>query len=141
MARNSSRVDIQLSRAKVASVLARHSNASAHRAAKVTRDRIREEIVKAGRVDTGRMRDSLHLTRAKVGVETQWNIAVKGPAARYFLFQDQGTRAHGPKRANYMVFKPKGSSTFVFAKWVRGVTAGKFVQKAANRLTVRDFLP
>jgi hypothetical protein len=58
----------------------------------------------------------------------------------YAIFQELGTRAHGPKRAPRMVFKPKGQQMFVFAKWVRGVEPAYFMTNALKSLSVKDFL-
>ena len=65
---------------------------------------------------------------------------IVGPRVGYAKFQDLGTRAHGPKRRKFMRFQPKGSSKWVFAKWVRGVTAAFFMSRAAFRLRPRDFV-
>jgi hypothetical protein len=60
--------------------------------------------------------------------------------APYTRFQNDGTAAHGPVRARFMVFTPKGGGGLVFAKWVRGVTGAHFMEKAVDKVSLPDFL-
>jgi len=48
-----------------------------------------------------------------------------GGASRFLEF---GTKAHGPVKAKRLVFRIGG--TLIFAKWVRGITARKFMREA-----------
>lgn len=107
------------------------------RAAGRARDYARENLTKDGRVDTGRLRNSIRYERRSRGDRVS-NYVV-GSDLQYAIFQEEGTRAHGPRRAKVMRFKPKGGSAFVFARWVRGVTASHFLRRAAQRLSPRDF--
>lgn len=112
---------------------------AAFRASTRTAQRARDNLVTSGRVDTGRLRDSI---RAEPPQDGQLSFTVRVVAGTpYASFQEKGTRAHGPVRARFLRFKPKGSSVVVFAKWVRGVTGAHFMQRAARALTRRDFLP
>lgn len=100
---------------------------------------VKQEIRAAGRVRTGRMVNSVTATRDRRRGRLKPAYIV-GPRVGYAKFQDLGTRAHGPKRRKFMRFQPKGSSKWVFAKWVRGVTAAFFMSRAAFRLRPRDFV-
>lgn len=111
---------------------------SVQRAAGKVRDDAKREITAQGRVDTGKMRQSGRTQRISRGPGTWYEVEFPGAVA---WFQHEGTKAHGPRRAKLLRFKPKGSSTFVFAKRVRGVTPSKFLTKALARLTVNDFHP
>jgi len=112
---------------------------SSKRAASRLVPRVRENIEKAGRVDTGRMSRSTRIRQRPTGQQRdRYAVSVDAPHA---LFQEEGTRAHGPVTAKFLRFKPKGSSTFVYAKWVRGVTAAHFLRDAYHSLRLRDFLP
>lgn len=107
------------------------------RAAGRARDYARQNITEAGRVDTGRLRNSIRYEQRSRAGRTA-NYAV-GSDLDYAIFQERGTRAHGPRRARVMRFKPKGGGAFVFASHVRGVTGAQFMQKALRKLSVRDF--
>lgn len=112
------------------------------RAAERARDRVKANITAKDRVDTGAMRDAVKATHLRqTPTRSEWGVVVTGKPANYFIFQDQGTRAHGPVRAKVLRFKPKGSSTFVFAKRVRGITPGNFVRDAFRDTRREDFLP
>ena len=111
-----------------------HASRAAYNGSQRFAGKVREEIRAAGRVNTGRMVNSVTATR-----DTRRAAYIVGPRVGYAKFQDLGTWAHGPKTKKFMRFKPKGKNYFVFAKWVRGVKAAHFMSKAASRLTARDF--
>lgn len=110
-----------------------YSYASSRRAAYRARSKVRDNIVSSGRIDTGRM---LKSTQVKSMGRSRWKVANYTPYAR---FQEFGTRAHGPKTAKALRFKPKGATAFVFAKRVRGVTAARFFEKAMRSMTIKDW--
>lgn len=122
----------------IASIVGGASDKAAYRAAQKVRGRAMSNIRSLGRIDTGRMLATLQVRKGGDGpLHPQYTI---GSTQFYTKFQEFGTRAHGPVRAPFLVFKPKGSSTYVFAKWVRGVKAGKFMTNAINATTLSDFL-
>lgn len=85
------------------------------------------------------MRNSIRARKVRAdGTGATWEVGSNQP---YTIFQEKGTRAHGPVRARFLVFTPKGSNVTVFAKWVRGVTGAHFLRNAVNAATVQDFLP
>lgn len=115
-----------------------HASRAAYNGSQRFAGKVREEIRAAGRVNTGRMVNSVKATR-DVRSNRLRPAYLVGPRVGYAKFQDRGTRAHGPKTKKFMRFKPKGKNYFVFAKWVRGVKAAHFMSKAASRMTARDF--
>lgn len=107
------------------------------RAAGRVRDEAKKEITAQGRVDTGKMRQSGRTQKVSGPSGGSWyEVEFPGDVA---WFQHEGTREHGPRRARILRFKPKGSSGFVFAHRVRGVTASKFLTRALQRLRASDF--
>lgn len=108
------------------------------RAAGKVRDDARRNITTDGRVDTGRMRQSVaseRVTTARQGVFYR-----VGSALPYAFFQHEGTRDHGPRRAKVLRFKGRGG-VFVFTPRVKGVTPSKFLTRALRNLTARDYFP
>lgn len=115
-----------------------HASRAAYNGSQRFAGKVRQEIRAAGRVDTGRMVNSVKATR-DTRRDRLRPAYIVGPRVGYAKFQDLGTRAHGPKHKKFMRFKPKGKNYFVFAKWVRGVKAAHFMAKAASKLSARDF--
>lgn len=128
---------VNIRRSDIERVAGTHITWAVNQAARVTAKRAKQNITQLGRIDTGAMRDSIKAEPQR-GRTMNPSARVISPAP-YSAFQEYGTRAHGPVRAKFLRFKPKGSSTFVFAKWVRGVTPGRFMQKALRALTTKDF--
>lgn len=107
------------------------------RAAGKTRDRARRNLTSPSAVDSGRLRQSMEATQTNVSSRgVTYEVGSRLP---YAIYQEEGTKGHGPRRAKVMVFKPKGSNSFVFARWVRGIKARKFLQRALKTLSARDF--
>lgn len=115
-----------------------HASRAAYNGSQRFAGKVRQEIRAAGRVDTGRMVNSVTATR-DTRRDRLRPAYIVGPRVGYAKFQDRGTRAHGPKHKKFMRFKPKGKNYFVFAKWVRGVKAANFMSKAVSKLSARDF--
>lgn len=112
------------------------------RAAGTTRDRTKRNITNKGRVDLGRMRQSVdyHLTNSTGNRLT----AEVGIYVSYADYQENGTANAGtgfiyPRRAHVLRFKPSGGNGFVFAKRVRGVKPGHFLRDAMQSLSADDF--
>jgi HK97 gp10 family phage protein len=56
---------------------------------------------------------------------------------KYAIFQEEGTRAHGPVRAKMLAWKSK-SGQLIFAKWVRGVKARWFMRKGKEEVEAQS---
>lgn len=111
---------------------------AALKASRRTQGRIQRNIRSKGRVNSGRMVNSVSIERVpgRHPLNPTFEIGVRTPYAAY---QEKGTRAHGPVRAERMAFTPKGSSKAVFAKWVKGITGAHFVRDAARLIKPSDF--
>lgn len=123
-----------------ASIVGGISKASARAAANATLKRAQTNIIRTGRVDTGRMYTSMHIEESRVSNPLRPRFLVKSDAP-YTRYQEHGTQGHGPVRAKALRFRPKGSSTFVFAKWVRGVRPAHFMRDALAALRPSDYVP
>lgn len=108
------------------------------------RDQAKAVITAAGRVDTGQMRNAIV---AEVN-RTEGNAVVGRVTAEseHAAYQHEGTPAEiVPRRAKVLRFRPRGSSTFVFAPSVRGIHPANptkplpFLTMALDRLTPGDF--
>lgn len=111
---------------------------AALKATRRTQGRIQRNIRSAGRVNTGRMVNSVTIQRVpgKPPLNPTFSVGARTPYAAY---QEYGTRAHGPATKRFMVFNPKGSRSSVFAKWVRGVKGAHFVRDAVRLIKPSDF--
>lgn len=114
------------------------SRAAVERGAAKAEERYRANIRTTDRINTGEMVNSVQQRDVPGRSPMQPAIAVGTPVS-YAKYQEFGTRAHGPVRAKYLKFKPKGSSSFVFAKWVRGVRPARFAQNALDMMRPTDF--
>uniref|UniRef100_A0AAU8B1N9 Type I neck protein n=1 Tax=Dulem virus 38 TaxID=3145756 RepID=A0AAU8B1N9_9CAUD len=111
---------------------------AALKATKRTQGRIQRNIRAKGRVNTGRMVNSVTIERVPGKHPLNPTFEV-GARTAYAAYQEKGTRAHGPVKARRMVFSPKGSSETVFAKWVRGIRGAHFVRDAVRLIKPSDF--
>lgn len=84
---------------------------------------------KPRRIDTGALRASVYVKALPVGVRI-------GSRLRYARLVHDGTGIYGPRhrmiraKGRFMVFTPRGSSTVVFARQVRGMTPNPFLADA-----------
>lgn len=118
--------------------LTEFSGAAAKRGAERCRERVRSNITSSGRVNTGAMRSNISIRPLKsTGTVESYSVSTNSD---YASFQNDGTRAHGPVHARFLVFKPKGSNTMVFAKRVRGVAPARFMERALAGMTLSDYL-
>lgn len=113
---------------------------AAYRAAQSIRSKAVANINSLGRVNTGNMKNSIRVRKqtTKVPESTAYSIGSTMPYAKY---QEFGTRAHGPRVAKFLVFRVRGAGPLIHAKWVRGVTPGRFMHNAMKATTIRDFYP
>lgn len=110
------------------------------RAAGKVRDRAKQNITRAGRVNTGAMRNSIVGRRMKGGRGGVWYEV--GSDLEYAIFQHEGTQGPiVPRRAKVLRFQPGGASAYVFRPRVRGVTGEPFLTDALRSLTINDFTP
>lgn len=131
-------VTINIHRGQVITVVGPIAERAAYKAAQKARGHIISEIRAAGRVNTGKMIAGMQVrTVASKPLVRRFEVS---SSAHYTMFQNAGTRAHGPRRAEFMVFTPKGGSGLVFAKWVKGVTAARFMEKGLARVRASDFV-
>ena len=71
--------------------------------------------------DTGETQRSISVRlSALTPTRIEYTAKVSTPQAQWI---NDGTQAHGPVTARFLVFTPKGSGRTVFTKWVRGITA------------------
>ena len=130
-------VKLTIHRGQVISVVGPIAERAAYKGAQKARGYVMSEVRSAGRVDTGKMIAGMQVrTIASTPLERRFEVSSSAP---YTMFQNAGTRAHGPRTAKMLVFTPKGGSGVVFAKWVRGVTGAHFMEKGLARLRVSDF--
>lgn len=112
---------------------------AAHKAGAVAKARMRMNIQADGLMDTGKLLNSITV-QSTVERGTLRPAVIVGSDSPYAHFLEHGTRGHGPVRAKFLRFKPKGSSNFVFARWVRGVRAYRFAQHTVDDMRVGDYL-
>ena len=102
------------------------------------RDLARRNLTADGLVDTGRLRQSVRFEHLRTTPsQTRYEV---GSDLDYAIYPERGTRAHGPRTARVLRFKPKGSGTIVFAKRVRGVRAYRWLSRVLDQLRASDFV-
>lgn len=111
------------------------------KAAGRTRDRAKMNLTRVGRVDTGRLRNSIDY---EIQVRGSTISASVGTDVEYAKYIHDGTANNGtgyiyPRRATFLRFRPRGGPGFVYAKKVRGIKGTPFIQDAINDLKAGDF--
>lgn len=130
-------VSLKMNPSGVVRVVGPAADAAAYRAAQRVRGYAMANIQRTGRIDTGRMIAGLQVRRTSgTAIVSRYKVYSSAP---YTIYQENGTRAHGPRRAPFMVFVPKGGTQLVYARWVRGVTPAHFMRDAFERASVSDF--
>lgn len=123
------------------------------KAAGRTRDRAKDNITRAGRVDTGALRQSIVSERV-TSAANQITYQV-GSALPYALFNERGTGIYGPvghrivpRVARVLRFKPgknsaimPGPDGYAYFASVKGIEGVHFLGQALEELTVADFTP
>ena len=127
------RVTLKMDPRAIQNLLNTTTRVAATKATRITVSRAKNNAPK----DTGRLARSIYARQIRGGTVSEWAVAAP---VHYASYQERGTRAHGPRHAKFMVFTPKGSSQVVYAKWVRGVPATHFMQRAIDSIRVADFL-
>lgn len=109
---------------------------AAYRASQQMRGRVLANIYRLGRVNTAAMVRGMQARRTNPGSPLMARYEVSSTARserdgfNYPAAQELGTRAHGPVVASHLVFQIRGRGPVIFAKWVRGVTPGRFMRDA-----------
>lgn len=112
------------------------TDAALEAAARTTANRARINLSAAGRNNTGRLAQSIQARRAG---PFEWTV---GSFLEYAIYQEEGVRGPiYPKRAKVLRFKPKGASSFVFARYTKGFAGVHYLRDAYNALTEADFQP
>lgn len=116
---------------------------AAYRAAQAMRGRAISNIRRLDRVYTGGMIARLQARRVNAGSALIGKYLVASTARardgfNYPAAQEKGTRAHGPVRAQFLVFQVRGRGPVIFAKRVRGVTPGRFMENALRQARASD---
>ena len=132
--------EVKINQQAVTSIIGGMGQRSVANAANKTVERTRKNIRAQGRVYTGAMLRDTHAEFARDSQPLKPKAIVTLGGGFYGAYQEFGTRAHGPVRAPRMVFRIRGKGPLIFAKWVRGVTPGKFLQDAYAALTNADFI-
>lgn len=134
------RIELNLYPAAVEAMIGRHSDRAAKRAADATRDRAKANLVRAGRVNTGKLLRSIHTFNRTAGRDRA--VYAVGSALHYAGWQEEGVKGPiFPKRAKVLRFKPKGSATFIFRPSVKGFAGAFYLRDAYRSLSRKDFLP
>lgn len=108
------------------------SNKAAYNMAQKTQGRAR----RFAPVDTGALRESIHVTPRRVGGE-RTTYAVGSPL-HYAVYQEWGTGPIHAKPGGVLRFKPKGSGQFIFRPRTKGVPATHFMAKALAEVRAGD---
>jgi hypothetical protein len=130
-------VKVTLNPGLVATVVGGQTKEACRNAANTAKRLAEGNIRSAGRIDTGEMIGGIVVEdTTRKGMVAQFTVTSTAP---HSMFQEAGTRAHGPRRAKMLAWTPKGGGPMIFAKWVRGVTALHFMENAAKALKPGDF--
>ena len=132
------RVSVKIDHTKLNAYVSKIATASLERAGSVSASRMRSFILGDDLVHTGKLLGSIAVSHVQ-GPDTGKYVLIGTPLP-YAKYPEYGTRAHGPVTAKFLRFKPKGSSTYVFAKWVRGVRPYRFAQKTLDEVRPSDFV-
>lgn len=90
---------------------------------------------KPRRIDTGALRSSIYVVPIRVDGMPGARV---GTGMRYARWVHDGTGIHGPRRrpitpnGQFLRFTPKGWTTFVFARSVKGMRANPFLADALS---------
>lgn len=110
------------------------------KAAGHTRDRAKGILTQEGRIDTGRLRNSLYSKRLGEIDGGYWYEV--GSRLPYAKFQHDGVKGPVlPRRAKVLRFKPKGAKRgqYVFARSTKGFKGVKYLERARAMLTMNDY--
>ena len=132
--------DFKMDKNAMINLVGKMGQRAAANAGNQTVTRVRRSIRAQDRIDTGAMLRDTKAEFARDSEPMMAKVTVTLGGGIYGIYQEFGTRAHGPRHAPFMVFRIRGKGPLIFAKHVRGVTPGKFMQDAYAAITVRDFI-
>lgn len=125
---------IDLNADRLGNIIDKHRREAVERASAITEKRVKANIISSGRVDTGKMHETIHQQE-----QTPYQRAVTSNL-HYTIYQEKGIGPVRPVKAKALRFKPKGSGTFVFAMRTKGFPGAHFFQKAFESIRLQDFL-
>lgn len=131
-------VKIKLHPNKVRLVVGGQSQDSVQKAAKMAQTRARANIRQAGRIDTGELIQNIIISPSASSGSMRYLYDVTA-TAKHAIFNELGTKGATARPGGVLVFKPKGSSTFVFAKKTRGIRGIHFMRGAIQACRIEDF--
>jgi hypothetical protein len=135
MARYVTTLDLDMG--AIVTIVGGQSKEAARRAAEKTLQRARSNLSAAGRNNTGALQNSL-MVMDITGNPMVPSFAI-GSGLEYAIYQEVGTGGSRARPGGFLRFKPKGSSTFVFAKQTRGFPGANYLGKAVAAVTASDF--
>ena len=122
----------------VGALLSDVTNAASQRAAYRVRDRAKQNLTAAGRVNTGKLRDSIKATRTmQTPTVSTWSV---GTDLFYAGWQEYGRGPVRPVKAKVLRWRPKGSSTFIFRPYAGPAAGAHYLRDAYRTTTVQDFI-
>lgn len=131
-------VKVTLDKRLVNNMLYTVTDKSAKKAADITRDRARANLVAAGRVNTGKLLSSINVRKvSSVGPVTTYSVGTSVPYAGY---QERGIGPVHARPGGVLRFKPKGMGSFIFRPRTKGFPGAYFMRNAYRSLTLRDYL-
>lgn len=126
---------IRLDSGAIARLLEDSSDDALESAARITANRAHINLAAAGR-GAG---DLAHSIQPRKAGPFQWTV---GSFLEYAIYQEEGVRGPVyPRRAKVLRFKPKGASSFVFARFTKGFPGVHYLRDAYNALREADFRP
>lgn len=127
----------RIDRSKVAVVVGGMAAKAGERAANKMADRARANVVADGLVNTGQLLHSFKVeNRTTDPLKPRYRVFSTDPKAKY---PERGTRGSVAAPGRVLRFKPKGGGVYVFAKRTGPVRAYRFMERARDATTVRDF--
>lgn len=108
------------------------------RAAGRARDRAKMNLTRAGRIDTGLLRQSIVAERVR---SSNNSVTYRvGSPLDYAIYQEEGVRGPiYPRRARVLRFRPKGGGAYIFRPYVSGFPGAHYLRDAFAATSAQDF--
>lgn len=132
------KLSVSIDNPAISKELSRVTDLSSQAAARRLQGHARRIIKEEGRVDTGALLQSIRFRKARGGPEPYWIVYTESP---YAMYQHEGVRPFGPKRAKALRWVDKRSGKVIFAQRSSGFEGIYFFRRAVERMTLRDFMP
>jgi hypothetical protein len=130
----------RINQAAVIRIVGARVNAAAERAAQAGAQRVRQNIIADGLINTGAMLRGVIVRPSPLSTPLRKRYEIVS-TSRHTIFPEKGTRGSQARPGGVLVFRPKGASGLVFAKRTRGVPAHHFMARAKAEIRRKDFLP